>query len=159
MTSLLPHMDQQALYDQVDPTLSWNDPRHRRVFTTFVPAFHSGDAVRHSRDGYGIATYASNQLVIGPGVGLRLHDIADGQSETILVGDVKERLKPWGHPLGYRDVGLGVNQSAEGFGGWSKSGAYFLMADGQVRSLRDTIDPQVLKALATPAGGETVSDD
>ena len=33
------------------------------------------------------------------------------------------------------------------------------MVDGSVRFIKNTVDPKVLKALSTPAGGETLSSD
>ena len=46
-------------------------------------------------------------------------------------------------------------------GTWSsfhKDGAHTLMADGAVRFLNKNTDPQVLKALLTATGGETVGE-
>lgn len=50
--------------------------------------------------------------------------------------------------------------NGDGFGGpWPNGGTQFAMADGSVRLLRDDIDPKVLRALATPAGGEEVAGE
>ena len=87
---------------------------------------------------------------------MSLAQITDGTSSTILLGTVGEQFKPWGHPANVRDPALGINRSPQGFGGppgWN--GAMFLMCDGSVKFLRDDTDLSVMKALATPAGGET----
>ncbi len=59
-----------------------------------------------------------------------------------------------------RDPARGINRSPEGFGGppgWN--GAMFLMCDGSVKFLSENTDLSVMKALATPTGGETNPDD
>jgi hypothetical protein len=92
--------------------------------------------------------------------GISLAQITDGTSSTILLGTVGEQFKPWGHPANVRDPALGINRSPEGFGGppgWN--GAMFLMCDGSVKFLGEDTDLGVMKALATPAGGETNPDD
>jgi prepilin-type processing-associated H-X9-DG protein len=40
------------------------------------------------------------------------------------------------------------------FGSWHPFGANFVMADGSVRMINDTIDPAIYHGLATRAGGE-----
>lgn len=82
---------------------------------------------------------------------------ADGTSTTILLGTVGERFKPWGHPANVRDPAQGINRVASGFGGptgWN--GGLFLMCDGSVRFLHDDTDLEIMKALGTPSGGETI---
>lgn len=89
-----------------------------------------------------------------------LDQITDGMANTILLGTVGERFKPWGHPANVRDPALGINRSPEGFGGppgWN--GGMFLMCDGSVKFLSDKTDPKIMKALATPAGGETIPNE
>ncbi len=92
------------------------------------------------------------------GRGLSLDQITDGTSSTILVGSVAERFRPWGHPANVRDPAIGINRIPEGFGGppgWS--GAMFLMCDGSVQFLPESTDLSVMKALATPRGGESLN--
>lgn len=76
---------------------------------------------------------------------------------AILIGTAGDRFKPWGHPANLRDPSDGINRSPEGFGGprgWH--GAMVLMCDGAVRMMNEKTDPKILRALATPAGGETI---
>ncbi len=96
----------------------------------------------------------------GQNGGMSLAQITDGTSSTILLGTVGEQFKPWGHPANVRDPALGINRSPDGFGGppgWH--GAMFLMCDGSVKFLSENTDLSVMKALATPTGGETNPDD
>jgi hypothetical protein len=90
---------------------------------------------------------------------IKISEITDGTSNTALMGTVSQNLKPWGHPANLRDPSVGMNRSPDGFGGppvWK--GGQMLMCDGSVRFVSDKIDLSVMKAIATPNGGETVSD-
>src|SRR5262249_41898578 len=108
-------------------------------------------------DGYGLSHYAANSRVLAANKGMRKQDITDGAANTILFGEVNANFKPWGHPMNFRDPAKGVNQSPYGFGGpRGAGGASFALAAGSVRFVSERADPDVLRALATPAGGEEV---
>ena len=67
-------------------------------------------------------------------------------------------LLPWGHPANARDPAVGLGHPA-GFGGpWRGGATNVVLADGAATFLSPDIDPAVLTALATPAGGEAVGD-
>jgi DNA invertase Pin-like site-specific DNA recombinase len=56
-----------------------------------------------------------------------------------------------------RDPARGVNRSPYGFGGpVGAGGALFALADGSVRFVSERTSPAVLRALATPDGGEPI---
>ncbi|MCL2624253.1 MAG: DUF1559 domain-containing protein [Planctomycetaceae bacterium] len=109
-------------------------------------------------NGYQLTDYAANEHVMPFGRSLRMDDITDGTANTILCGEAAENLKPWGSPFNTRDPSLGINRSPDGFG-YEKpyKTVNFAMCDGSVQSFSATVDPQVLKALATPNGGETIA--
>jgi prepilin-type processing-associated H-X9-DG protein len=88
---------------------------------------------------------------------LNFSAVTDGASNTILIGTVAQRFKPWGHPVNVRDPSRGINKSPDGFGGpASWNGAMFSFCDGHTAFMSNKIDPRVLEQLATPAGGETL---
>ena len=164
----------------------WRVPPNDRIYKCQGPEFlnPSQPGAVFDDEGFGLCHWAGNVHVLpvrtvqvdastrsdGPGGnaaqpggqqgGLSLAQITDGTSSTILLGTVGEQFKPWGHPANVRDPALGINRSPDGFGGppgWN--GAMFLMCDGSVKFLRDDTDLRVMKALATPTGGETNPDD
>lgn len=162
---------------EVDYSIPWNESPNDRLYKCGISDFMNPclSGPYFDDQGYGLSHVAGNIHVlpivtIDPGeiteggrnrpMGFRLQDITDGQSTTILVGTVVDRFKPWGHPANVRDPALGINRSPEGFGGppqWH--GGMFLMCDGSVKFLHESIDPKLMQALGTPAGGEKIPMD
>ena len=161
MAQLLPYTEQQKTYDNIDFTKPWNDPDNADIFKKlpgreFCSPFlnRSSQEEQADQNGFAYTDYAANQLVMPFGRSLAYDDITDGQSNTLLLGEVNENFQPWGSPLNGRDPRLGVNQSPYGFGSKSVGGVQFSLCDGSVRFISDTIDPKILGALATPNGGD-----
>jgi hypothetical protein len=159
-TSLLPYIEQGALYKQIRHDLPWRHPDNRAALATEVYEFRSpyvGTA--RSADGWALTHYAGNvHLLVGRP--LKLSDIVDGTSNTLLLGETAAEFTPWGKPFNVRDPGLGINRTPGGFGcpDPTVQGANFAVGDGSVRFINENVSPRVLKALATPAGGEAIDD-
>jgi hypothetical protein len=167
---------------EMDFSQPWNSPANERFFKCeLVEVVNpSMDGPYFDEDGYGLSHVAGNVRVLplrsvnindptamsdntgrvaqlnARNEAVSLTNITDGTSSTVLLGTVGAGFKPWGHPANLRDPAAGINRGPQSFGGpahWQ--GAMFLMCDGSVRMLSETTDPQVLKAMATPSGGET----
>jgi len=103
--------------------------------------------------------YSANKHVLRPGKSMRLAEIHDGLENTFLIGEINNRFPAWGRPMNVRDPALGINKSPRGFGGApGLGGANMLMADGSVRFVRENVSLEVMRALATPAGGEAIDN-
>ncbi|MCA9014483.1 MAG: DUF1559 domain-containing protein [Planctomycetaceae bacterium] len=161
---LLPYMDQKELYQTIDFNQPWTAEANRKPFETrlywmqnpglnydFIPD-------QKKATGYQPAQYAGNPRVLGANAGLKLDQIKDGATNTILAGEVMEGIRAWGDPLNVRDPARGIKQGPDTLGGPFESGTQILFVDGSVRSISENIDPAVLKALSTPNGGEPVGD-
>jgi len=163
MTLLLPYLEETSLYERIDLRKPWDDPAHVAVFQTKTPnvlrTFSwnvSKDRYRNA-EGYALTDIAANEHVMPFGRSLRIDDITDGTSTTLFCGEVRENFKPWGSPFNGRDPAIGLNTSPHGFG---SSNGYdtvtFAWCDGSVQRISTDIDPKILRALATPNGGEKV---
>jgi hypothetical protein len=164
-TLLLPGMEQQSLANQVSLSKPWNDPVNQNAFETVLPVFlnpgigrNPTQSTERSLDGLALSHYAANGWILSGNAPLRREDITDGTQATIMAGEVNSNFKPWGNPTNWRDPAKGVNNSPDGFGSPFTGGAQFLLCDGAVRFVSNSIDPAVLKALSTPTGGESVSE-
>jgi prepilin-type processing-associated H-X9-DG protein len=159
-TLLLPYIEGNTL--RPDLSVPWYHPRNAECFKTEVQGFLDptfGSEHRTDARGYALSHYAVNCRVMGPNFGISIKDVTDGLGNTIMAGEVADRFKPWGDPVNWRDPALGVNNSPDGFGSPHAGGLYFLFMDGSVRWTSKAIDPQVLRALSTPNGGEKVPED
>lgn len=160
VAQLLPYLDQQVLYQTIDFHEPWIADINRKPYQTALPFLLNPGIRRHEQPtGYQPADYAANNQIFNVNTSMKLDAIKDGLAYTILAGEVSTDIKAWGDPTNFRDPQLGINASPNGFGGPYQGGAHFLMADGSVHFITDNIDPQTLKALSTPDGGETVGQD
>jgi prepilin-type N-terminal cleavage/methylation domain-containing protein/prepilin-type processing-associated H-X9-DG protein len=104
-------------------------------------------------------------------VSIRISDVTDGLSNTILVGETLPGdctfmgLYSQNFPLSGTMIPLNTMESAVdtnwfrtcGYKSRHAQGANFVMADGSIQFLRTNIDYRVYNALGTRAGGETVT--
>jgi hypothetical protein len=173
--------------ERIDYAIPWNRPPNAELYKCNVGIFvnQSLGGPYFDDQGFGLSHFAGNQHVLPirtvnvaslsanerrdsrmPQLAktnqtMTISQITDGASNTLLLGTVSERFKPWGHPANIRDPSLGIDRSPDGFGGPpSWSGGVFSFCDGHTATINRKIDPRVLHQLATPAGGEpTVTDD
>jgi hypothetical protein len=160
-TSMLPYLEQEALYKRIDRSTEWDDPANREWYGIEVEAFlnpalySTGETTNAA--GYALIHYAANRR-LAESATVRDQDgvsRADGSSNTLMFGEAAGRFKPWGQPGNWRDPADGINTSPDGFGG-PDGGAMFVFCDNHVRFIASDVDPAVLRALATPDGGEAV---
>jgi prepilin-type processing-associated H-X9-DG protein len=153
-TAILPYVEQRTLYDSIDQSLPWDDPRNAAAFRMRVPVYqHPGIPETSDPHGYALSHYAGNVYVLGCGAPRTPASLTDGSSNTMLAGEVSTNLIPWGDPRNWRDPTLGLHRHPDGFGGLY-GGTNILFADGSVKFVKDSVSPEVLRAIATPDGGE-----
>ena len=159
MTALLPYVEQQALYQQIDQGQPWNAPQNQAAFRLPVRVYVNPSVPEQvDGQGYALAHYAGNAQVFQKNASIRLRDFIDGPSQTVLAGDVAAGYQPWGSPENTRDLAAGFGKTPTQFGSVHHGMCHVLLADGAVRAISTEVDPAVLKALATPDGKEPVSE-
>jgi hypothetical protein len=156
-TALLPFVDHEALFNQINQSVAWDDPANEPFNRELIDRYLQAviDEKTDAR-GCGLSHYALNQALLTPQGGIRLVDMRDGMSNTIAAGEVGGGYKAWADPSNARAVAGSLTPGATTFGNPSAQGAYMLMADGSVHWIASDIDPTVLNALGTPDGGEVV---
>lgn len=175
--SVLPYIDQQALYEQLDLQQEWNGDDNKAVARTPIQVFRNPSATEVDLDGYAQADYAGvaglgkdgPKLDVGDdGAGIfayhrttKIRDITDGMSNTLMVGDISKERGPWlqgGKGTIRPFVEKPYIGGPDGWGRNHAGGANFGLADGSVRFISQNIDPDVLEALVTIQGGEAVGE-
>jgi len=156
MTFLLPYMEQAALFRRLDLSQPWTAPRNRPLLTTKIAVYRYPDPYQDllppDVDGLGVASFAGNVHVLGPGRSQSIDEVTDGTSETILMGEVREAFRAWGDPRNLRDPAAGVKRGPASFGAPGPAPTQFLMCSGHVRPVADNVDAEILRQLATPSG-------
>jgi hypothetical protein len=103
--------------------------------------------------------------ITGYNWGSKVEEITDGLSNTIYLMQTPPGLQqPWIAGGGATVRGLNENDPMAGFryghpdgGDGVRQGSYALMGDGSVRWVPATIDPKVLKAMATRGAGDNAN--
>jgi hypothetical protein len=103
--------------------------------------------------------YKTKVGITGYGWGSKAEEVTDGLSNTIYMMQTPPGLQqPWIAGGGATVRGLDETKPMAAFKytqrGRAKQGTYALMGDGSVRFIPEDIDPKVLHALATRAGGD-----
>ncbi len=171
MTPLLPFVGHDAVYRRIDLRQPFDAAANMPVMQQQIPEF-SLPRRKPSRSprGFALAHFAGvgGQDVREPaglvhlglfneGGPVKREQFADGLSQTIIVGEIRDRdppPPPWGEPGNVRSIGEGLNRQFRGFGNANGSGATFLHADGSVKFYSNKTDRRVLERLETRDGGE-----
>jgi hypothetical protein len=175
-TMILPYMEWQPLFNQLNMNEPWNGPNNQKLTSTRINTFQCLSAEIKPRSNY------TNYIVITgpdtlwpedrPG---NLKDIPDGVGNTILAIETPQTDIPWAEPqdMTVQEMADWLDsRSPERIFSWhghSTDGMYLsegtvlnvLFADGTVRSCSKSCLKKNLRALVTPNGGEhlIVDDD
>ena len=154
-TMVLPYVDEAQLYNSIDFDRPWTDPANTQHFQRQISSYLNPAAPNVPSSGGASSHYAGNSSVLFENSHIAIKDVTDGASATILAGEVAAGYKAWGDPTNVRDPAAGMMFDSNTFGSpGDPSGCQFLMMDGSVIFISGDIDPDVLKALSTPDGGE-----
>lgn len=150
-----------------DLTLPWNEASNEVLTKKRIPSLSCPSAWKtEDADGRFLTAYlmVAGPETIAPG-DRDIHDvdITDGLSNTAFLVEAVGHRVVWSEPrdADVSQIPLGVNLKGTGrvdslglMSSYHPNGAEMVMADGRSRFINENIDPQVLKALTTIAGGE-----
>ncbi len=158
-TLILPYLEQDGLYQQIDLNSAWDSPQNLALAQTVIspyccPSVKGGDPYR-----------TDYKVIVGPGtmfegtnqIGFR--DVTDGTANTILVVEVAGSSTSWMEPadLDLEQLQPVINGAGAELGSSHPGGMSVVLADGAVKFLANTIDPGLLRSLITRNDGNVVN--
>ncbi|SFH71877.1 DUF1559 family PulG-like putative transporter [Planctomicrobium piriforme] len=175
LVPLLPYLEQGALAREINLQAGWKAPENAAALSNMLTPVMNPAELQVQAAGYGVSQYVGlggigtngpELAVDHPRAGAfgedritRLSDITDGTSVTVMISEASDHIGPWGAG-GRSTVRAFVEEpylnGPDGIGSSDPNGCQMVLVDGSVRSIRAVIDPQVMEALATIAGGEAI---
>jgi hypothetical protein len=174
---ILPFLERKPVYDLINFKKAFDDPANREAVVTDIATFVNPSLGERRSGGFPVTEYvgmagvgADGPMlpVTSPRAGVfaydrvtRIRDITDGTSTTIMTSECNKELGAWaagGRPTIRALTKKPYIDGPDGLGGQHPGGCLFGMADGSVRFINANVDPTVLEALMTIAGGEVVGN-
>jgi len=163
---ILPFVDQQALYEQFHLDEPW-DSEHNKKLIAQMPPTYAAPGRRNADNETVYLAPVSDDSIMPPvdlknlkkarefPVGIRLADIRDGTSNTIMIVEMNEELAvTWSKP---QDFKINVDDPLKGLVGLRRGGFQASLCDGSVHFFSELMDEELLNGLFTRNGGEVVN--
>ena len=137
------------MYQQYDPKQPWDSPQNRALGNTPLAIFRCpsdpGTTANPAETNY-VRVVGKDTVGGTPNEAVKISDITDGTSNTIMVVEVSGLNINWEEP---RDVTVDefMDMVAKGRASRHSGGFQAAMADGSVHFISNSIDPKTLRAL------------
>ena len=148
---LLPFLEQDNLYRQLDLTQPWDGPKNAPTTGLTVRTYLDPN------NPASVGTATPYRMFVGPGAlfdgsgkPVKLADIPDGASNTVMFVSATQTV-PWAKP---QELPYGPGVSIPPLGSYPRAGGFLIaFADGSVRFVRNTIPEADLRSLIEKADG------
>ena len=156
--AILPYMEQQVPCQQYDLEQPWDSPQNRALGNISVPVFRCPSdpgADANSTETNYVRIVGKDTIGGMPNEAVKLRDITDGTSNTILVVEVAGLHINWVEP---RDVTVEelMEMVAKGRASFHSGGFQAVFADGSVHFISYGVNPKTLRALLLRNDGQPV---
>jgi dienelactone hydrolase len=149
-TLILPYLDEQALYNTIDLSKSWDDPANKQAFETKVTVYQCPSVTCPPNHTSYLAVSAPDSC-LRPGEPRKLSDITDGQNTTLMVVDVDEQhCVPWMSPVDVSEQWLLSLAKVRGLP--HAGGIHAAFADCSVQFLSSSLAPAKWRAMVSISG-------
>ena len=153
---LLPFLEENELYKKFRLDEPWNSEHNRKLIDSMPEVFRSplAEGVEKNKTVYQVpvsstAFYQPDEEEVAS-----FKDVTDGSSNTIMiVSTLPERAVIWTQP---EDWKVDQKDPRSGLTNENKKSFWFAMMDGSVQALSSDVEPEVLNAMITRAGGEVI---
>jgi hypothetical protein len=146
-TAVLPYVDKGRIFVDINHHVPWYHPDnqpHARI--SVEPYLIPGSKPVATDEGYALTHYAANASLMHRNSSLKLSQITNGKSNTVLMGETKSEFRPWAGSWNWRPLQAPLG-GAETFGGPNSAETLFVLLDGQVKAISKDVDAAVLQKL------------
>lgn len=156
---LLPYLEQMEMYRAYRFDEPWYSPHNRRFAQRMPEAFRCPDSLAGENQTSYVAIVGDRAAWPADGT-LKLSDIKDPAAETILLVEVADSGINWLEPrdLPFDEAATGIDRSPRGISSNHGSSICIGLCNGQTRYLSKQTPRDILLALLTAAGGESIDE-
>jgi len=155
---ILPFLGHSPLYQRFHLDEPWDSP-HNKALIKFMPATYACPGENRKLVQEGKTSYLAPRgpATVFPGAEPVSSDqITDGRPNTALIVDASDSAAViWTKP---EDWNVGGEPKTRALFGHHPRGTHFLIADGSVHYIKDSIKPEDLKAKFTRNGNEVIEE-
>jgi prepilin-type processing-associated H-X9-DG protein len=148
---ILPYLEAGDVYNAWDMMEPWDGPNNRQLWAR-MPKCYQLPARPHDGTKTYYQVFVGTDTVFPAERGIRLVDITDGSSNTILVAE-GGRPVLWCEPVDIPFLASPNGYDPKQVGGYYGRAVNVAMADGSVRSISWDLSPQVFQNVITRADG------
>jgi Protein of unknown function (DUF1559) len=154
---ILPFLEQRKLYDRYNFAEPWDGPNNRKLAGEIGHLYLRSDLESDQIETTSFVAVVGPQTA-WPGRKMTNNDLGDGSQNTLIVVEVPDGLFRWMEPkdLEFDRMSFKINDGSKQGLGSRLGGARVVTASGTVRTLPDNFDANMLKAMLTANGGETI---
>lgn len=156
-TLILPFLDERSLYDQLDLTKPWDDPANAEVYKSRMITAYRCPSDKGPPNHLTYLAVVTPNSCLRRGESVRLADIKDGKSLTLLVTEMdSDHAVPWMSPVDANEasfLAIGLQSKLHHPGG-----VQFVLVDGAGRFLEAKSSAETRRALISIDGNEFLPD-
>jgi RNA polymerase sigma factor (sigma-70 family) len=147
--ALLPFLGENELAREFKMDEPWDSPHNKKLLAK-MPQLFAPVAGKAKANATFYRVFTGKGTVFDGKKGIRLQDITDGTSNTLLIVQAGDAV-PWTKP---DELPYDPARALPKFGQQFKGGFYIALCDGSVRFVQTPIDEKAFRALITPNGGD-----
>lgn len=152
--AILPYIDHEALYKEFKLDEPWDSEHNKKLLARMPRMYRSPKQAGALKDRTTYLAPVGQGTLWDVPAGAKIADILDGTSNTIAVVEADDdKAVEWTRP---QDLPVTAKSPFNGLLGHYGEGIHVAIADGSIRFIRKSVDPKVLWALFTRAGGEVI---